>query len=688
MPIKGITLILLTTITLLIIDLPTIQAAEKQQQQQSIPQLPVEYFTKTSENRNAIISPDGKHLIAIITKDEKEVFGVMRIADRKVTSLIGVRGSGRNIGDVHWASNERIVYSIYETKNYDKRKSGTGELFAVNLDGSQHKFIFGYRAGEKTTGTRIKKKKSSYAGHDILDYLDNDEKNILIAYYPWKLYGNLWRFNPYAKPFIKKLNIYTGKLTNVSQLPISGANAMVDNSGSVRFAIGVDEENNRVISYKKTAESEWKEFSLSDFEGTHVYPRSFTEDNQNVYLSANVGSGTRALYLFNLETESIEKLFHDERIDISRYDYDFSQKRIVYVATELDLPEYHYLEPKNPKSELHKKLKKAFSGQDIVITSATRDGKKLVAYVYADNNPGDFYIFDSKTLKADYLMSRSSWVYPEDLVTTQSITFTTRDNQRVYGYLTKPKGSKNEKLPLVVHPHGGPHGVRDEWYYQWRVQLLANRGYAVLQVNYRGSDGFGRAFEEIGYGKWGTLMQDDITDATQTLIDNEIVDPNRICIYGGSYGGYAALMGVIREPDLYQCAIGSAGVYDLPLMFEDGDIPNYHKSGLAYLKEAVGEDIADLKARSPVYNVDKIKANIFLIHGNKDERVPISQAEALKDALDDINKPYEWLKLSNEGHGLNDNENRKLVFEKILQFLDKNIGQKSQVSVVQNKTNE
>jgi len=686
MPCKGIAFILLTTITLLIADLPAPQAAEKQQKK-SIPQLPIEYFTKTSEKRSAIISPDGKHVIAIFNREGKEVFGVLNVKDKKATSLIGVRGSGRNIGNVHWASNERIVYSIYETKKYDMRKGSTGELFAVNVDGSKHKIIFGYRAGESTTGTRLKKRKSSYASHKVLDYLDDDDKHILITYFPWKLSGNYWRYNPYAKPSIKKLNIFTGKLTNISQLPIAGADAMVDNDGNVRFAIGTNKENKTVISYKKTPDSDWEEFSLTDFEGTNVYPRSFAEDNQSVYLSANVGSGTQALYKFNLQTQSIEKLFHNESIDISHYGYDFSYKRVIYVATELALPEYHYLEPKNPKSKLHKKLRKAFPNQGVVITSATKDGKKLIAYVYADNNPGDFYIFDIKTFKADYLMSRNSWVNPDYLSTSEPIQFTTRDGQTIFGYLTRPPNTPQGKLPLVVHPHGGPHGVRDEWYYQWRVQLLASQGYAVLQVNYRGSGGFGKAFQEVGYGKWGAMMQDDITDATKTLIKQQIADPERICIYGGSYGGYAALMGVIREPDLYQCAIGSAGVYDLPLMFEEGNIPNRLINGIAYLKEAVGEDLEDIKSRSPVHNVDKIKADIFLIHGSKDEQVPISQANALKDALDEIDKPYEWLRLSNEGHGLNDNENRKMVFEKILQFLDKNIGKKSQGSLVNNNAN-
>ena len=236
----------------------------------------------------------------------------------------------------------------------------------------------------------------------------------------------------------------------------------------------------------------------------------------------------------------------------------------------------------------------------------------------------------------------------------------------------RPRG-KAKQYPLVVIPHGGPHGVRDYWQYQTEVQLLANRGYAVLQVNFRGSGGFGLAHQEAGYGKWGTLMQDDITDAVYALITDNIVDKNRMCIYGGSYGGYSALMGTIRTPDLFKCAIGSVGVYDLPLMFKEGDITNT-KSGLAYLKNVLGENQEDLKQRSPSYNVDKIKANILLIHGKQDERAPIEQVESLKSAMDKHNKKYQYLEISDEGHGYRDPKNKALVFKTILSFLDENIG--------------
>ncbi len=636
--------------------------------------LPIEYFTKNSEARTAKISPDGKHLIAIFTYSGQEVFGVMNLAQKKVISLIAVRGAGGNIEDVNWVSNSRIVYSIYKTGKLDKTRRASGELYAVNIDGGRHDIIFGHRAGNVTHNAGIKVKKSSYADHRILNYLSDDERHILIAYYPWKVYGGYWRSNPQAKTLIKKLNVFSGRQTTIESLPISQATAIVDNNDVVRFSIGVNSNNRSVISYKKEKSSEWREFSLEKFEGTDLYPISFTKNNRSVYLSANVKNGTRALYLFDLETHKTKKLFHDETVDISRLILDFSQRRVVYVATENGLPNYYYLEPDNKKSLLHKNLRASFKGQDVEITSATKDGSKMIVYVSADNNPGDFYQFDTKSLNADYLMSRYKWIDRNKLVKSESIKFKSRDGLNIHGYLTRPKVEANVLLPLIVYPHGGPHGVRDEWGFQWSVQLLVNRGYAVLQVNYRGSSGFGKSFASAGYGNWGTLMQNDLTDATKLMIEQKIVDPSRICIYGASYGGYAALMGTVREPDLYRCAIGSVGVYDLPLMLKKGIISKYAKNGLAYLKEAIGDDIEDLKARSPVYNVEKIKAKVLLIHGKMDERVPIEQAFRLQEAFDGIRKEYQWLELKDEGHGYNDEENRRLVYKTIIKFLDENIG--------------
>jgi dipeptidyl aminopeptidase/acylaminoacyl peptidase len=257
---------------------------------------------------------------------------------------------------------------------------------------------------------------------------------------------------------------------------------------------------------------------------------------------------------------------------------------------------------------------------------------------------------------------------------SEPITLKARDGIALHGYLTKPSGKEDAKnLPLVVFVHGGPYGIRDDWAFDPYVQMLSSRGYAVLQVNYRGSGDYGSAFLKAGYHEWGGKMQDDVTDATDWAIAQGVADPKRICIFGGSYGGYAALEGAVKEPDLYRCAIGYVGVYDLRLMTTRGDIPQ-STSGENYLKMVLGEDQSVLWDRSPIAHLDRLKAKVMLIVGGADKRVPAVQGESLRSALNKAHIEHEWLYQRTEGHGFYDEANRRNLFAKVIAFLDRNIG--------------
>ena len=291
-------------------------------------------------------------------------------------------------------------------------------------------------------------------------------------------------------------------------------------------------------------------------------------------------------------------------------------------------------------------------------------------FVDSDVNPGDYYLFDTVSKRADFLRAGRIWIEPKQMRPKEPITLKARDGLELHGYVTRPAGDGPHAM--VVMPHGGPHGIRDVWEFDPEVQLLANRGYAVLQVNFRGSGGYGMDFENAGFGEWGAKMQDDVTDATRWAIEQKIASADRICIYGISYGGFAALMGAAREPDLYRCAIGYAGVYDLELMWESGDIPD-SRGGRAYLQRVLGTDVAKLRAQSPVYNAQNIKAPVLLIHGKADWRADYEQAQRMKAALEKNRKKVEWLALGREGHGAYDENTRREVYERILQFLAANL---------------
>jgi acylaminoacyl-peptidase len=293
--------------------------------------------------------------------------------------------------------------------------------------------------------------------------------------------------------------------------------------------------------------------------------------------------------------------------------------------------------------------------------------------VRSANHPVEFYIYDIKNKQLSYLLNASPWLKAEQLAQTQAIFYKSRDGLDIHAILTLPDNKEAKNLPLIMLPHGGPHGPRDYLDYDSDAKVLAQHGYAVLQPNFRGSGGFGRSFLQAGYQNWGTTMIDDMTDGVLHLVKEGIVDQNRVCAYGGSYGGYAALMSAVREPDLYKCTVGFVGVFDLNLMYTDGDIPQ-RKSGINYLEMAIGRDQQRLDAQSPIKHLDKLKAPVFIIHGKEDQRVPIIHADRLRAELEKRNHPFEWLVKEKEGHGFYKPENNVERWEKMLAFFDKYIG--------------
>jgi dipeptidyl aminopeptidase/acylaminoacyl peptidase len=319
-------------------------------------------------------------------------------------------------------------------------------------------------------------------------------------------------------------------------------------------------------------------------------------------------------------------------------------------------------------------LMKQFPGESVRFVSGTRDGSQSVVLVEADVDPGTFLLYDAKTRKLTPLLARMSWIKPERMAFKQPFDFDARDGMKLHGYLSFPPGQENAKhLPMVVLVHGGPFGIRDRWEYDTSVQPLAVRGYVVLQVNYRGSGGYGYDYEHAGWRQWGGRMQDDVTDATRWAVAHGIADPQRICIYGASYGGYAALEGAVKEPDLYKCAIGYVGVYDLPLMYHRGDIPQ-SSYGEEYLKRQLGDDMTVLARHSPINQLDALKAHVMLVVGGKDQRVPPIQGLSLHQALTDRHIAHEWLFKPDEMHGFYDEAHNTELYTQLVQFLGTNIG--------------
>jgi dipeptidyl aminopeptidase/acylaminoacyl peptidase len=303
--------------------------------------------------------------------------------------------------------------------------------------------------------------------------------------------------------------------------------------------------------------------------------------------------------------------------------------------------------------------------------SHTEDGKQALLSVLSDKNPGEIFLYNTDTGKATLLMSRADWIDRKRMAEVRPVIYTSRDGRKIEAFLTLPPGSDGKNLPTIIHPHGGPFGPKDEWGFSLDPQLLAAHGYAVLQPNFRGSGGYGREFLQAGFKQWGGAMQDDLTDATLWMIKEGIADKNRICMYGASYGAYASLMGVAKEPDLYRCAVGYVGVYDLNMFWGRGDIPQ-SSFGKDYLSYAVGRD--NLDAGSPQKQVSRIKVPVFLAAGGADVRTPQVHSEAMEKALRNAGKYVETLYFPTEGHGFAKKENNLEYYARLLTFLNRNIG--------------
>lgn len=638
-------------------------------------QIPLDDFVRHGDYFDMKISPDGKHLLARARVDG--IVGLLFLEADTMKFVGGVRPhEGDQIHSAQWINSERVIYQYAEKFSRFDQPIATGEIFATNIDGSKAEFLYGYRAGEAARGSRIKKREDTRATPYIISLLDGDDEHILIIEHPWTLQGNKLYDLREKLPVISELNIYNGRKREIETLPYRGATVLATRDGKVNFMTWRDEDYNLHSAYRKNTDSPWVDIKAAFNTEQELIPEIINNASDKAYLRGNIGDKEiSTLYELDFASNQITPVFDDVTTDIMGWTADNITNEPVIAYTQPAKTKYHYAKIKSSRASLHQALVDAFGGQTVVITSQSDDGEKLLVHVSSDVNPGEFYIFNTKSMNAKFLWANRSWLDPRQMHVKQPFSFTTKDNVNVHGYLTMPDVSEDgSKPPMVVMIHGGPHGPRDYWDFDSEVQLFASRGYAVLQVNYRGSGGYGEAFEKMGYRHWGDTMIQDVLDATQLMVDQGKVDGDRLCVYGASYGGYAALMSAVRAPDLFKCTIGYVGVYNLRYMASESDI-GIRFWGDGFLAKVLGTDQAKIDEFSPVNHASEIKANVMLLHGEKDQRVPVINAEEMLEKLEAAGKTVPYLNFAKSGHGVYDERERKALYSALIDFLDKNIGQ-------------
>lgn len=625
-----------------------------------------ELFSRSAEFTAVKISPKGDYLsgISIDKESDKRALIILDLETMKPSFIANFDGRGQ-VGDYHWVNDERVVLRKTYTQARIETPAYYGEMLAVNADGSKPKYIFGYKGDDRSASTKMNKASSIRATSYMLDVMKDDEDDILVMAYPWT-------GKNHAITQVYKVDVYSGKRKKITSSPVQNANFLVDHNDKVRFSYSQDEKQNELLYYFEPEQRKWIDAAYISGDLIEFWPISFTKDGNAIYAAASKIDETRAIYRVDIATGKQEKIIQHPVVDPSQLWIDDQTKVLYAVEFENGFPEYQFIDDKNSKAKALNQLMVAIPDHRIRIISETNDGNTMIVLAMNDKNPGDYYLFDSKKMKLKYLFAEKSWLNPNKMAEVKPIEFTSRDGKQLHGYITLPNGIEHKNMPLVVNPHGGPHGPRDNWVFNTENQLLAQHGIAVLQVNFRGSGGYGPSFEQDGYRKWGAEIQYDIIDATQFAIDQGWANKDKICISGASFGGYSALMAPTIAPDMYKCAVGTVGVYDLEELHDSGDIPKSYSGG-AFLNEVLGNDTASLRAMSPTHNVHKLKASVLLLHGEEDERAPMEQFDAMEKALKKANYPYEKKIWDKSGHGFYTPESRELYYDTMVSFIKKNL---------------
>lgn len=624
--------------------------------------LPVELFSAGVDYQNVKISPKGDYLGLISEVDGRKNLYIIELKTNKIINSVAFADTAQ-VGDYHWVNDERIVLEKQYMRGWTDVPLYDGELYGVDADGGMGRYLVGYK--DPSNGfTHLNRSQALQGTSYVLDPLIEDENHMLIYTIPWS-------GSTEPTTVVYKVHVKTGMRRKVAGSPAGFGSFLTDKQGNVRVSWSSKDSVNLEIFVRDVDEQKWSELELNESFAT-LRPITFDKSGENLFIAASKRGEPDGIFKLNLKTKETREIYQDEVASPSNIWMDKNTRELFAVETEADYPSYAFINPKHILSQRLQGILGALGGEQVRIVSSTTDNNISIIQAFSDVNPGTFYYFDGNKNQLSFLFNARKKVDPKLMAESKPIEFKTRDGITVRGYITLPKGKEHKNLPLVVMPHGGPHGVRDWWEFDPDAQLLANRGIAVLKVNFRGSGGYGASFEYSGHMQWGKNIQHDIIDGTKHIIEQGIADKENICIMGASFGGYSALQSAILEPDMFKCAIGVVGVYDLPMMYTEGDV-HTRRSGIQYLKKVIGENEAILKAYSPVHNIDKLKAPVLIVHGGDDDRAPIEQAESLIKSLKAADHPYEYELLEDEGHGFYKPEHRTKYYNRVLKFLDEHL---------------
>ena len=612
-------------------------AAAPAVQAQAAKQIPLRDFFKNPDQAAHALSPDGQYLAWLAPWESRRNIYVRPLAGGPATRVTAE--TARDIAGFGWKGSNRLIYG--------KDFGGDENFHIVSVDRK------GEGLKDLTPGEKVKA--------NVVDPLIDDDDHIIVSHNRRD-----------AKVFdVFRVNVNTGEEKLIAQNPGNITGWKTDHDGKLRVATTTDGVNTSLL-YRDKEDASFKPILTTNFKET-LSPLFFTFDNRKLYVASNRGRDKSAIYVFDpVSAKEGELLVEHPNVDVSGLNYSRKRKVLTNATWVTWKTDRKFFDKET--EVMWRDVEAKLPGYELAFTSSNRAEDKFIVAAFSDKTRGKRYLYDKATKKLDLIADVSPWLPENELADMKPIQYKSRDGLTIHGYLTLPKGVAAKNLPVVINPHGGPW-YRDTWGFNPEVQFLANRGYAVLQMNFRGSTGYGREFWAASFKQWGLKMQDDVTDGVQWLIKEGIADPKRVAIYGGSYGGYTTLAGLAFTPDLYAAGVDYVGVSNLMTFMKS--IPPYWKPYLEMFAEMVGDmekEEAMLKAASPVFSADKIKAPLLIAQGAKDPRVAKAESDQMVEAMKKRGVEVEYIVKDNEGHGFQNEENRFEFYEAMERFLKKHLG--------------
>lgn len=632
----------------------------------SAPTPSVESFFQNHAFGGAVLSPDGQKLaVRISDKNQRMRLAVVNLTDMQPQVVASFEDS--DVGSFRWVNNQRLVFDLTDIQVAASDIKAAPGLFAVNADGSGFKQLV-----ERVhfAVTRSNSKELLPWNTFLLPHAGAQDSDSVLVVKPLTISEKKIDYLT-----LQSLNTLSGRVEPLES-PTHSFDWLFDSKGELRIAVAIKEQKGSLL-YRESASGKWN--TLNEFDtylGQSIKPL-FLKDDGKLYVESRNGGDKTAVYLYDLATQKLanKPLLMAEQFDINAAPVTRGHKLLGF-RYSANTQGTHWLDA--DMRALQATIDKSLPTTVNTLSVPPRgDGKFILVHAHADTQPGLYFLFNTQEQKLLKIGSAIPSINPETMSITEMVQYKARDGLEIPAYLTLPKTAEKKNLPLVVLVHGGPF-VRGE-YGDWNpeVQYLASRGYAVLQPEFRGSTGFGFRHFQAGWKQWGMAMQDDLADGVKWVIAQGVVDPKRVCIAGASYGGYATLMGLIKDADMYRCGVEWVGVTDINLMYSVGwsDMSDTFKQyGMPLLIGDPITDAAQLKATSPLQNAAKLRAPLLMAYGEMDQRVPLVHGEKFLAAVKSHNPNVEWVVYDREGHGWRNPKNRMDFWRRVEVFLEKHNG--------------